>query len=214
MKSRQKILAEQSILRKYYQNGRDAERERQVYILQLDIIPDMIGTGREEGREYNDFEYLSCTDLWQKNIIDFRAVARLYARLHSQKKNGDMVLCQIDTNPQNIVYVNQSDRYYLVDFVDWRLEYAEYDLIHFLLFWAAVKTHDEYIQIEQELLKAYAACRYIDFERWKKLVPQVIKYFDERRQYYGKIEKNMSSDNQVNRAHLVRCPRVFSVKIV
>ena len=204
MKSRQIILAKQGVLRKYYQNSRDAERERQVYNKKLDIMPAMIGSGREGSREYNDFKYLNCHNLWQKKIIDFGAVARLYGRLHSEEKSEEMVICQIDTNPQNIVYIEQSDRYYLLDFVDWRLEYAEYDLIHFLLFWAATKTNDEYIQIEQEFLNAYVTCRYIDYGRWQSLVPQVIKYFDERRQYYGKREKNMSSDSQVNRSHLAR----------
>ncbi|MCF7913329.1 MAG: hypothetical protein K9M99_12430 [Candidatus Cloacimonetes bacterium] len=202
MKKRQITFPEQGILRKHYQKIEDAERERQIYNLQLSFMPKLLKQGRDEAGEYNDFEYLSCRNLWQKKDIDFGAVARLYSKLHSQQKKNDKVICQIDTSPQNIIYVDSSDSYFFIDFVDWRLEYAEFDLIHFLLFWAAVKEKQHYIQLQNDFVTGYIAERCIDTERWRKLVPKVIEFFDQRRQHYGKYEKNICPDKHFNRKYL------------
>jgi len=199
MKSDHIILASEGIFRKFYLEKYDAEQERLIFDKKLSITPRLISTGSKDSIEYNDFEYLESFHLWQLDNIDFQAVGELYSELHQLENMQDKVICQIDTNPRNIIYNKLNGRYYLIDFVDWRWEYPEFDLIHFLLFWAVVVTKDEFEDIQQTFLKGYKLRSEINIQRWGRLYPQVVHFFEQRRKLYGKSEKKLNPDRLTNR---------------
>ncbi len=199
MKSDHKILPEKNIFRKYYQSQHDAEQEKLIYKKKLNIFPELLNSGRDQSIRYNDFQHIDCSDLWHLGSIDFSAVARLYATLHNTEQQRDKVICQIDTNPQNIIYDHRSEKYYLIDFVDWRWEYAEFDLIHFLLFWASVKPGTDFLKISQKYIQGYKEKREISSLRWKNIYPEVEEYFDKRRYFYNKNERIINRDISLNR---------------
>jgi len=199
MKSDHTILADEGIFRKFYLEKHDAEQERLIFNKRLSIIPRLIATGSKDSIEYNDFEYVESSHLWQLDNIDFQAIAELYCELHQLENKQDKVICQIDTNPRNIIYDKLNGRYYLIDFVDWRWEYPEFDLIHFLLFWAEVVSKVEFDDIQQSFLKSYKLKGEINSQRWGRLYPQVVHFFEDRRKLYGKSEKKFNPDQKTNR---------------
>ncbi len=202
MKSDYNIIAESNIFRKYYQNLQDAEQEEIIYKKKPAILPNLLGAGYEQSVRYSDFQYIQSINLWEKNSVDFAEVAKLYAKLHEVEKRSGKVICQIDTNPQNIIYDSSDGKYYLVDFVDWRWEYAEFDLIHHLLFWASAKPNPEFLMIIQEFTRAYETMREINQKNWQSIYPEAVRYFYHRREIYGKQERFINPDISLNRLNL------------
>lgn len=199
MKSDHTILVSQGIFRKFYLEKYDAEQERLIFNKRLSITPQIISTGSKDNIEYNDFEYLESCHLWQMDNIDFQSIGELYRELHQLENRQDMVICQIDTNPRNIIYDKINGRYYLIDFVDWRWEFPEFDLIHFLLFWAEVVSKDKFEDIQHTFLNSYKLKGEINTQRWGRLFPQVVHFFEQRRKLYGKSEKKFNPDQLTNR---------------
>jgi thiamine kinase-like enzyme len=195
-------VVDDKIFRKFYHSSYDARQEYEFYQNKLGFIPRLIEYSSSGVVHYIDFEYIDSCSLWQQAEIDFCIVAKLYADLHNYSPREGKVICQIDTNPKNIIISRENGRYYLIDFVDWRWEYPEFDIIHFLLFWASAKPAEQFSLIVEQFLSAYQRAASISTKRWNDLLPQVISFFDLRRRIYQKKEKNNNPDMEKNRQTL------------
>jgi Ser/Thr protein kinase RdoA (MazF antagonist) len=98
-----------------------------------------------------------------------------------------------------VLYCLQEEKYYLIDFGDWRWEWAEFDIIHFLLFWAAAFKKERFLLVISSFLNGYNKRRTISVEKWQEMYPQAESYFDQRRQQFNKQELNSSRDEKINR---------------
>lgn len=187
-----------NIVRKYYNTSSDMQKELEIYEKKLNFIPQL----ENSGDNWLEFEYKEGANLWEMVRIDFSAVAQLYASLHNVQSRGDFTICQIDTNPKNVLYVCSEDKYYLIDFVDWRWEYPEFDIIHFLMFFTAFYDQKNYIKICEDYISGYRKLRDIDQSKWQNSFKKAESYFDNRRKKFDKREINSSPDVSVNREYL------------
>lgn len=197
-----KTTAARKVFRKHYADAGQAMHERLFYNKKPDFSPALIASFISEKTIYNDFEHVESRNLWQQKSVDFASIGRLYAQLHDFADKDQMVICHMDTNPQNIIWSVHQDRYFLVDFGDWLWFYGEYDLIHFLLFWASAKCAGEFDLIADAYLKGYHAQRKINVHKWDSLYAETINNFDKRRANYNKKESVTNLDVKCNRDKL------------
>jgi aminoglycoside phosphotransferase (APT) family kinase protein len=199
MKSIYRLMPERGAFRKYFFTKKAADHERAMYLRKLVIMPPLLGAGKEAALYYLDIALIECENIWQASSPDFARIASLYAYLHNAESKNGKSLCQMDTNPQNIIYDVENDRYYLIDFAEWDWQYPEYDLIHHLLFWAAASAQKDFSNIAETFLASYKAVNGIDASKWQQLFPQITQIFDDRRARYNKSEKTSGRDNEINR---------------
>lgn len=198
--SKNRILKDKKkgIFRKYYKCQEVKARELYIYKQAWTFMPALLG----EGENWLDLEYIDSCNLWEKEETDYQAVGRLYAELHQKMRKNELVVCHIDTNPQNIIFAERREKYLLIDFADWRWERAEFDVIHFLLFWGETKKKVEFRKICGEFLAGYMEKGKINKEIWQNLYKRAECCFCERRKRYNRKEKQPSLDKTENRKFL------------
>ncbi|MCF7859106.1 MAG: hypothetical protein K9N07_07270 [Candidatus Cloacimonetes bacterium] len=197
-KSKIEFYWEKRIVRKHYHKAEEYQRELEIYNKSWKILPSLLNTGKN----WLEISFKPGENLWEQDSVDFAVIGRLYAQLHNYESRDGKVICQIDTNPRNVLYCLEEKKYYLIDFVDWRWEKAEFDLIHFLLFWAGALSELEFYVAMKEFLAGYNTLRSISAETWQELYPQVVQYFDGRREHFGKREKKGGGEETINRKML------------
>ena len=130
---------------------------------------------------------------------DFKMLAKLFYQLHTLE---DKTICLMDTNPKNFLYSIEKNRYFIIDFSDWQYADKEFDLIHFLLFWASLWRYERFYQVAKIFLTEYENYAVIKKSNWKTNVINVINIFDNRRQFHKKKEKTINNDTEKNREML------------
>ena len=105
----------------------------------------------------------------------------------------------MDTNPNNFIYDFKADRYFMLDFSEWEFNNKEFDLIHFLLFWAAIYDEEKFELTASSFIESYDKLDKINISVWNRLLPEIIIMFDERRNRFRKKEKLKNIDQEANR---------------
>ncbi|MCK4956206.1 MAG: phosphotransferase [Candidatus Cloacimonetes bacterium] len=131
---------------------------------------------------------------------DFQQVAQLFLQLHQFE---DKTLCMMDTNPNNIIFQQKENQYYLIDFSDWQYEHKEFDLIHFMLFWASIYNEKTFEQAARNFLDEYDKILKISRDIWKEKVLEIIDIFDERRRRFNRRINLPEADIEENRKFLL-----------
>ena len=208
IKHKIEIFSEAGYIRKYYNNVGELNRELEIYRKDWDFLPAL----RNTGRDFLDIEYKSSMILWDMSEIDFYEIGKLYGKLHNAETKEGKVICHIDCNPRNVLYCPDEQKYYLIDFVDWRWEMAEYDVIHFLLFWAAALNESDYYKLTGKFYSGWKSIHKTSITDWDFSYQRAVKYFIERRKSYGKKEQNNGGDEMINRERIKslagKCERV------
>lgn len=192
------FLPQKKIIRKYYDSSEQMEKELFVYSQNFPFIPGL----KDFGDNWLEIEHKPGINLWEAQNTDFTSIAKIYAELHSNKRKDDLVICHIDTNPRNVIFVPTEKKYYLIDFVDWRWELPEFDIIHFLLFWTAAYDNSCFRSITNDFIDGYRSIRHIDPENWTKCYYKAENYFNERRKLFRKKDLNNSLDLSPNKEYL------------
>lgn len=116
---------------------------------------------------------------------DFNEIATMLCQFHQIRKEGDQNLCHIDNNPRNYLYSEEKDQYFMIDFADCRMDYLEWDLTGFLLFWASMVNVRRFKDIVHEFLEGYLSKELFNDKRFADILKQNIKIFDLRRKKFN-----------------------------
>ena len=198
-KNRLIINSDDKSVTKFFGSKKEFEKELFIYKLHPAFAPRLLS--------YNANKMSISTRLIEGNTLinfqdfDFKEIAKLFYKLHTI---ADETICLIDTNPKNFLYSPKEDRYFIIDFSDWEYRGKEFDLIHFLLFWASLWKFEKFAKTTQTFLNEYNKLNSIDKSLWKDEVNNVILFFDKRREKYNKKEKKVNSDTENNRNMLRR----------
>ncbi|MFO7659806.1 MAG: phosphotransferase [Candidatus Cloacimonadaceae bacterium] len=159
------------------------------------IKPHTLFLEKVKGIPYLDFECLSDTMLIK--------LAQTISRFHNIIHLGDRVLCHWDNQPRNILWNEQKQKFYIVDFEDIRLARPEADLAHLFLFWAEVMSYKDFSRSVTILIKDYQKTRRLSAELWKTESRKARHRFDARRRRHNKLEKTNNPDRRKNRKLLI-----------
>ncbi|MBM4398954.1 MAG: phosphotransferase [Candidatus Cloacimonetes bacterium] len=129
-------------------------------------------------------------------------LAFVISKFHSLLHLDDKVLCHWDNQPRNILWDEQRQSLYLVDFEDIRLAYPEADITHLFLFWAEVMDNETFRELSDTFIKAYQKKHRLNTERWKTETRKSRNRFDSRRCKYDKKEQVANPDRYANRRYL------------
>ncbi len=193
MKSELYFDYENLIVVKTVNTKEEYNKEMLVYGRHFSFVPEIIN---------RDDELSFSMEMIQGHNIsegsDFHVIGEHFSQLHSVK-SGDLSLCHQDTNPKNYMY--SLGEYYFIDFAESDFNYPEYDLIHFLLFWAEIAEAEAFKTIINNFIKGYKRKGKICKNKWTELFPQIVQMFDDRRLKYEK--PNIISENtQINRKRI------------
>lgn len=172
------------------------EYKRELYIYQknLEFSPTLYN---HNNKEFSiTISHLNGHTLYNTLNPDFQNIARMFFQIHSLEEK---TICLMDTNPNNFIYDFEADRYYMLDFSEWEYNEKEFDLIHFLLFWAAIYNEEKFKQTASSFIKSYDKLDKINVLVWIRLLPEIINMFDERRNRFRKKEKLRNIDQEANR---------------
>jgi hypothetical protein len=170
-----------------------------IYQRQLPFTPRLLD---DDGSITLVLEYLPGIPIGDMDVPDFAALAQLFVQLHSLESRAGHVICHHDTNPKNYLYLPEQNRYIMLDFAEWRYDFPESDLIHFLLFFASIYSRREFTLAARSFLDAYRAKLPVNPIQWGMMLEEEIERFDSRRRFYGKSEAQKNPDVQDNRALL------------
>lgn len=194
MKSEMYFDYENLIVVKTVNTKEEYDREMLVYGRHFSFVPEIIN---------RDDELSFSMEMIQGHHIsegsDYHIIGEHFSQLHSVK-SGDLSLCHQDTNPKNYMY--SLGEYYFIDFAESGFNYPEFDLIHFLLFWAEIADSDAFKIIINSLIEGYSRKGKLVQSRWIELFPQIVQMFDDRRQMYNK--PNIISENTLTNRKLVK----------
>ncbi|MBN1949464.1 MAG: phosphotransferase [Candidatus Cloacimonetes bacterium] len=181
---------------KICRNNIEFRRELFIYERKPSFAPQLLDHNDTNTLMLEYIEGVPLTDLEQP---DFSRLAQLFVELHNLDRQADKCICLLDSNPRNFLFCEKDGRYYLVDFSEWKYDYPEADLIHFLLFWASLYPAGKFSSIFQEFLTEYRSHLPVNPIEWEILVPEMIFKFDSRRSQYFKSERTQNPDVQLNR---------------
>ncbi|MDD2229373.1 MAG: phosphotransferase [Candidatus Cloacimonetes bacterium] len=134
-------------------------------------------------------------------LFDPTLLAKTIADFHISTLEEQKCLCHIDNQPANILM--DSNRYYLIDFEDSRIDFPERDVSHLLLFWAADIATQRFIGILADFLKTYTELVPLSRSRWRECLQASISTFDKRRLLHNKpFGQNPLDNHLANRALL------------
>ncbi len=159
--------------------------ELSIYEQKQEITPRLISSTPDGVLE---IEYLDAIQIGEMKNPDFSHIAKLLHQFHLFKTDSDRVMCHIDNNPRNYLYDAKQERYYLIDFADSRMDYREWDLTGFLLFWAAMVQRERFKKIAFDFLNGYPALKLVEKQRFADILLENICLFDERRKRFNKLE--------------------------
>lgn len=170
------------------------KRELHIYQKNLAFTPTLYSHSQKEFSI--TISHLNGHTLYNTLNPDFGRIAKLFHQLHSLEEK---TICLMDTNPNNFIYDFGADRYYMLDFSEWEYNQKEFDLIHFLLFWAAIYDEEKFTKTAVSFLDSYNKLNNIETSVWNRMLPIIINMFDERRNKYRKKEKLKNVDQEANR---------------
>jgi len=156
--------------------------------------PNTIVLRRVDGIPYLDMQELS------KAMIT--KLAQTISRFHAVMHLEDRVLCHWDNQPRNILWDEQKQHFWLIDFEDIRLAHPEADIAHLFLFWAEVMSLETFKNSVNTFLKNYRAVVALNNLRWKKELKNAKARFYRRRRKYDKQEPVFNIDRLQNRMYL------------
>lgn len=171
------------------------KNELYIYQKKLSFTPRLLD---HDGKNTLILEYIEGIPIGELAEPDFGKIADLFLQLHSLENKKDLVICHYDNNPKN--YLFSKGRYYFIDFDEWRYQKPEFDLIHFLLFWASIYSRPKFEIAYKKFISSYMQKGSINPLEWELMIPEVIDIFDNRRIKYGKLEYN--TDVSLNRERL------------
>ena len=164
------------------------DKEMLVYGRHFSFVPGLIST---------DNDLTITIEMIQGHHIsqesDFYTIGEHFSELHLIK-SGELSLCHQDTNPKNYMYT--SGKYYFIDFAESGFNYPEFDLIHFLLFWAEIADRETFKTISHDFLQGYLLKGQINHDKWQMIYNETVNKFDNRRKQFGK--PNILSVNTIN----------------
>jgi hypothetical protein len=131
-------------------------------------------------------------------------LAKTISRFHSVTYVDVKVLCHWDNQPRNILWNEQKQRFYLLDFEDIKLAAPEADLAHLFLFWAEVMSLDDFTSSVNTFLQHYKASVQLKQTRWKQELLKAKRRFDRRRKKHNKKEPVVNDDRLQNRLYLTK----------
>ncbi len=161
------------------------KKELYIYQKKLPFTPGLLD---HDGKNTLMLEYIDGIPIGELVQPDFSKIAEMYVILHSLEIKKGKCICHYDNNPKNYIFSDQ--KYYMIDFSDWKYAPPETDLIHFLLFWASIYDKVKFKKAFRKLIDFYTKEGTINPVEWEFFIPEVIKRFDNRRKKFEKIEKN------------------------
>lgn len=196
MKTNIVIEKERGQVIKICRNHKEFNNELFIYSMKLDFVPKLL-----DHNKLNTIiiEYIEGVSLLEIEFPDFAALADLFAQLHSLEGKGDKKICFYDSNPNNFIFNEQNNRYFMLDFSEWQYGYPEADLIHFLLFFASIYRADKFESTIYSFINKYKQLLPINPIEWEIQVQEQIVRFDSRREKYNKAEKIDNPDLNRNR---------------
>ncbi len=167
---------------KKFSNKNFLRKEIFIYSKDIPFIPELLSF---------DENSITISKIEGKNIGEmkdpnFKKLGLLLANFHGIKKNKDKVICHFDTNPKN--YLFDGKNYFIIDFENIVMDFAETDIIHFLLFWAHILEFEEFQKCVQNFLLGYCLKNSIDIIRWSQLFSSILHRFNDRRKTFNKTE--------------------------
>ncbi|HNX00636.1 MAG TPA: phosphotransferase [Candidatus Cloacimonadota bacterium] len=166
----------------------------------LDFIPKLISY---DIKGILEIELIDGVRIIDMDKPDFVAIAAMLDKFHQVQNIENKVLCHIDNNPRNYLYDRLHDKFLMIDFSDSRVDYPEWDVIGFLLFWASIVNRIRFKEIVKEFLTGYTISRLEDEKRFEYIYHQNIFIFDERRKKYNKQESLNNPDVIDNRKSIL-----------
>ena len=145
-------------------------------------------------------KFIVGSDLFKLRNPDFGDLAKLFFDFHSFFDNK---ISFVDTNPHNIIFSNKFQRYFLIDFSEYKNGDISFDLAHFLLFWAEIYNEYEFKDISSKFIDSYLQLQDIKKELWIDAIDKAIRYFDLRRKNYNKKERLKGGFTKENREFLI-----------
>ena len=196
MKSNIVIEKERGEVIKICRNHNEFKKELYIYNKSLDFVPKLLDHNNSNTLI---IEYIDGTLLGKETDPDFAAIAALFAKLHNLERKGDKCLCFSDSNPNNFIRSSLNDNYYMLDFSEWEYDFAEADIIHFLLFFASLQSTEKFDNTFKTFMKSYRLLAPVNPIQWDILVAEQISRFDSRRLKYNKKDPNEHPDLKQNR---------------
>ena len=86
-----------------------------------------------------------------------------------------------------------------IDFSDWQFQPKEYDLVRFLLFWAAIFPYDKFQEKATMFFDSYNQLFAIDYSLIQKFLHPAIVEFDTRRKKYNRKKAIITAEPDKNR---------------
>ena len=170
------------------------QKELYIYNMKLPFTPELLD---HDNKNTLTLKYLNGIHIAELAQPDFKKISEMYIALHSIKTKNGKCICHSDNNPKNYLFADK--KYYMLDFSDWKYDFPETDLTHFLLFWASIYDAKKFHQIFHDFIKAYKSEMQINPLEWEMLLPEVIKKFDIRRVRFDKKERTTNPDVKRNR---------------
>ncbi|HOV17177.1 MAG TPA: phosphotransferase [Candidatus Cloacimonadota bacterium] len=141
---------------------------------------------------------ISYLDLPELTVTMLRKLADTIFRFHSVARFEDKVLCHWDNQPQNILWSEKRQSFYLIDFEDIRFAAPEADLAHLLLFWAEIFDYDTFKHHAFTFLTSYQRKNKLSVNNWESALTKAKMRFTRRRNTYHKQEAHSSPERQQN----------------
>jgi len=179
---------------KYFRSRDEFDKELFIYEKRKDFAPELLFYHKSELTI--TMKMIDGITIVEQEKPDFERLAALFYELHTMTEK---TICLIDTNPRNFLFSPSQQKYFIIDFSDWRYEKKEFDLIHFLLFWASLLEFEKFSFNTTIFLNEYEKLNSIDKSAWKNITEEAIEIFDLRRNLHNKKEKKINKDLQKNR---------------
>lgn len=147
--------------------------------------------------------YLDVPELTDEMVIK---LAKAISKLHSIARVDDIVLCHWDNQPRNILWSENKQKIFLLDFEDIRFAPPEADIAHLFLFWAEMMNASGFKQMTGLFLNNYKSLVSLSQARWKDELKKAKSRFDRRRKLYNKQERAMNPlklESRNNLKHMV-----------
>ncbi|HPR18480.1 MAG TPA: hypothetical protein PLD62_09570 [Candidatus Cloacimonadota bacterium] len=192
MNSNLLIQKEKGQVVKICQTPRMFQKELYIYSKNLPFVPKLLDHDNKNTLVLEYIDGIPISDLAEP---DFGKIAEIFLFLHNIEQKDNKCICHFNNHPRNFLYADH--QYYLLDFSEWRYDFPETDLIHFLLYWASLYRRGKFNIAFRSLMSRYLKQGVINPLEWEMQLSQVIERFDAGRQQFGKWED--SSDVNSNR---------------
>jgi serine/threonine protein kinase len=125
--------------------------------------------------------------------------------LHRLSTNREFAMCHGDNQPKNILWSENEQKVYLVDFEDVHPDCAEADITHLFLFWGELLPETDFRLAVQLFLQHYTGS-VLSNDRWQRELLLSIRRFTDRRTKFQKTERRDNPDAAANREYLKQFP--------